>query len=100
MGLPVTSMSTTIAGLPFSGPIGGTRVALIGDQWVGFPTVAQLEDGPAGLLIGAANGIDGLSVRDTECGEPRRVEQHLILLHHSADARHLRNAGQRFQFIT
>ncbi len=35
------SASTTLAGLPFSGPIGGVRVALIGDQWIGFPTVEQ-----------------------------------------------------------
>jgi polyribonucleotide nucleotidyltransferase len=35
------SASTTLAGLPFSGPVGGIRVALIGDQWVGFPTVEQ-----------------------------------------------------------
>ncbi|MBA3021001.1 polyribonucleotide nucleotidyltransferase [Propionicimonas sp.] len=35
------SASTTLAGLPFSGPVGGVRVALIGDQWVGFPTVEQ-----------------------------------------------------------
>jgi polyribonucleotide nucleotidyltransferase len=37
------SASTTLAGLPFSGPVGGIRVALIGDQWVGFPTVEQSE---------------------------------------------------------
>ena len=30
-------------GLPFSGPIGGVRVALIKGQWVAFPTVEQLE---------------------------------------------------------
>ena len=32
------SASTQLSGLPFSGPVGGTRVALINGQWVGFPT--------------------------------------------------------------
>ena len=31
-------MSTQLSGLPFSGPIGGVRVALIDGQWVAFPT--------------------------------------------------------------
>src|ERR671927_531896 len=38
------SASTQLSGLPFSGPVGGTRVALINGQWVGFPTHAELED--------------------------------------------------------
>ncbi|MDR1213258.1 MAG: polyribonucleotide nucleotidyltransferase [Propionibacteriaceae bacterium] len=43
LAINAASMSTTLAGLPFSGPIGGVRVALISDQWVAFPTVDQLE---------------------------------------------------------
>src|SRR3981081_4253647 len=34
--------STMLAGLPFSGPIAGVRVALIKGQWVAFPTHEQL----------------------------------------------------------
>ncbi|GAA2782655.1 polyribonucleotide nucleotidyltransferase [Saccharopolyspora taberi] len=37
------SASTQLSGLPFSGPIGGTRMALIDGQWVAFPTYEQLE---------------------------------------------------------
>ena len=36
-------LSTQLSGLPFSGPVGGTRVALIDGQWVGFPTHTELE---------------------------------------------------------
>jgi polyribonucleotide nucleotidyltransferase len=43
VAINAASMSTQLAGLPFSGPIGGVRVALINGQWVGFPTVDQLE---------------------------------------------------------
>ncbi len=37
------SLSTQISGLPFSGPIGGVRVALIDGQWVAFPRHAELD---------------------------------------------------------
>src|SRR4030095_16246308 len=37
------SMSTQLSGLPFSGPIGGVRVALVEGQWVGFPNPFPIE---------------------------------------------------------
>ncbi|MGN6524649.1 MAG: polyribonucleotide nucleotidyltransferase [Actinomycetes bacterium] len=47
VAINAASLSTQLAGLPFSGPIGGVRVALIsddqGDQWVAFPTHEQIE---------------------------------------------------------
>jgi polyribonucleotide nucleotidyltransferase len=43
IAINAASMSTQLAGLPFSGPIGGVRVALIEDTWVAFPTHEQLE---------------------------------------------------------
>src|SRR5207244_5349756 len=42
LAINAASMSTQLAGLPFSGPIGGTRVALVEGQWVAFPTHEQL----------------------------------------------------------
>jgi polyribonucleotide nucleotidyltransferase len=42
VAINAASMSTQLAGLPFSGPVAGVRVALIGDQWVGFPDNSQL----------------------------------------------------------
>ena len=45
------SMATQLAGLPFSGPIGGTRVALIEGQWVAFPTVAELERATFDMVV-------------------------------------------------
>ncbi len=43
LAINAASMSTQLAGLPFSGPIGAVRVALIDGQWVAFPTHAELE---------------------------------------------------------
>jgi polyribonucleotide nucleotidyltransferase len=45
------SLSTQLAGLPFSGPVGGVRVALIDDRWVGFPDVDQLEDATFDMVV-------------------------------------------------
>ncbi|WP_028922927.1 polyribonucleotide nucleotidyltransferase [Pseudonocardia acaciae] len=43
LAINAASASTQISGLPFSGPVGGVRVALIDGQWVAFPTYEQLE---------------------------------------------------------
>ncbi|HEU5042860.1 MAG TPA: polyribonucleotide nucleotidyltransferase, partial [Nocardioidaceae bacterium] len=45
------SLSTQLSGLPFSGPVGGTRVALIDGQWVAFPTHSQLEDAVFDMVV-------------------------------------------------
>lgn len=51
VAINAASMSTTLAGLPFSGPIGGVRVALIRGQWVAFPTHEQLEDAVFDMVV-------------------------------------------------
>jgi polyribonucleotide nucleotidyltransferase len=43
VAINAASISTQLAGLPFSGPVGGVRVALIDGQWVAFPKHSQLE---------------------------------------------------------
>ncbi|MEZ5211332.1 MULTISPECIES: polyribonucleotide nucleotidyltransferase [unclassified Gordonia (in: high G+C Gram-positive bacteria)] len=51
VAINAASASTQIAGLPFSGPVGGVRVALIGTQWVAFPTVEQLEGAVFDMVV-------------------------------------------------
>ncbi|UZJ25818.1 polyribonucleotide nucleotidyltransferase [Rhodococcus antarcticus] len=51
VAINAASASTQIAGLPFSGPVGGVRVALIDGQWVGFPTVEQLEGAVFDMVV-------------------------------------------------
>ena len=43
LAINAASASTMLSGLPFSGPIGGVRVALIDGQWVAFPRHSDLE---------------------------------------------------------
>ena len=61
VAINAASASTQIAGLPFSGPVGGVRVALVDGQWIGFPTVEQLERAVfnmvvAGRIVNQASG--------------------------------------------
>ncbi|MCL8027088.1 polyribonucleotide nucleotidyltransferase [Nocardioides bruguierae] len=51
LAINAASMSTQLSGLPFSGPVGGVRVALIDGQWVGFPTHSQLENAVFDMVI-------------------------------------------------
>ncbi|MGE0298254.1 polyribonucleotide nucleotidyltransferase [Pseudonocardia sp.] len=63
VAINAASASTQLAGLPFSGPIGGVRVALIDGQWVAFPTHELLDRAVfdmvvAGRVVGEGAGSD------------------------------------------
>ena len=59
VAINAASMSTQLAGLPFSGPIGGVRVALIRDQWVAFPTHEQLSHATFDMVVAGRVLEDG-----------------------------------------
>jgi polyribonucleotide nucleotidyltransferase len=51
IAINAASMSTQLAGLPFSGPIGGVRVALIEGQWIAFPNHSDLEKAVFDMVV-------------------------------------------------
>ena len=59
VAINAASLSTQLAGLPFTGPIGGARVALIKGQWVGFPTHPQLADATFDMVVAGRVREDG-----------------------------------------
>ena len=59
VAINAASCSTQLAGLPFSGPIGGVRVALIKGQWVAFPTHTELEDAVFDMVVAGRVLDDG-----------------------------------------
>ncbi|GCD96361.1 polyribonucleotide nucleotidyltransferase [Embleya hyalina] len=59
VAINAASMSTQLAGLPFSGPIGGVRVALIDGTWVGFPTHTELERAVFDMVVAGRVLDDG-----------------------------------------
>jgi polyribonucleotide nucleotidyltransferase len=59
VAINAASASTQLAGLPFSGPIGAVRVALIGDQWVAFPHHSQLSEAVFDMVVAGRLLPDG-----------------------------------------
>ena len=59
LAINAASMSTQLAGLPFSGPIGGVRIALIEDQWVAFPKHEQLQEAVFSMVVAGRQLDDG-----------------------------------------
>ncbi|TBN56445.1 polyribonucleotide nucleotidyltransferase [Glaciihabitans arcticus] len=71
LAINAASVSTQISGLPFYGPVGGIRLALIGDQWVAFPKFSQLEEAVfdltvAGRLVVDENGAEDVAIMMVE----------------------------------
>src|ERR687893_2292384 len=63
LAINAASMSTQLSGLPFSGPIGGVRVALIDGQWIAFPQHEDLQRAVfdmvvAGRVVGSGDNAD------------------------------------------
>ena len=59
IAINAASISTQLAGLPFSGPIGGVRVALIDGQWVAFPNHSQVADAVFDMVVAGRISDDG-----------------------------------------
>ena len=73
LAINAASMSTQIAGLPFTGPIGGTRLALIDGQWVAFPRWSELEHSVfnivvAGRIVTKEDGSEDVAIMMVEAG--------------------------------
>ncbi|KLL12876.1 polyribonucleotide nucleotidyltransferase [Protofrankia coriariae] len=51
VAINAASASTTLAGLPFSGPIGATRVGYVDGTWIAFPTHAELERATFDMVV-------------------------------------------------
>jgi polyribonucleotide nucleotidyltransferase len=59
IAINAASMSTQLAGLPFSGPIGAVRVAHIDGQWVAFPYHSELERATFDMVVAGRVLPDG-----------------------------------------
>jgi polyribonucleotide nucleotidyltransferase len=71
LAINAASASTQISGLPFYGPVGGIRLALIGDQWVAFPKFSQLSEAVfdltvAGRLVTDKDGNEDVAIMMVE----------------------------------
>ncbi len=78
LAINAASASTQLGGLPFSGPVGGVRVALIDGSWVAFPTVEQLERAVfdmvvAGRVVSSSGGDADVAIMMVEAEATEKV---------------------------
>ena len=78
VAINAASASTQLAGLPFSGPVGAVRVALIDGTWVAFPTVEQIERAAfdmvvAGRVVETADGATDVAIMMVEAEATENV---------------------------
>ena len=66
IAINAASMSTQLAGLPYSGPIGGVRVALIDGQWVAFPNHSQVENAVFDMVVAGRIAGDDVAIMMVE----------------------------------
>src|SRR5687768_8201751 len=59
VAINAASLSTKLAGLPFSGPVGATRMAHIDGTWVAFPTHEELERATFDMVVAGRVLPDG-----------------------------------------
>jgi polyribonucleotide nucleotidyltransferase len=77
VAINAASMSTQLAGLPFSGPIGGVRVALVDGQWIAFPKHSQLERSVFDMVVAGRviveNGVEDVAIMMVEAEASENV---------------------------
>jgi polyribonucleotide nucleotidyltransferase len=78
LAINAASASTQISGLPFSGPVGGIRVALIGaedgtSQWVAFPTYEQLGHAVFDMVVAGRIAGDDVAIMMVEAEATTRA---------------------------
>ncbi len=66
LAINAASVSTQISGLPFSGPIGGVRVALIDGQWVAFPDFSDAERSTFDMVVAGRIAGDDVAIMMVE----------------------------------
>jgi len=73
IAINAASMSTQLAGLPFSGPIGGVRVALIEGQWVAFPNHSQVANAVFDMVVAGRVTKDDVAIMMVEAEATART---------------------------
>jgi polyribonucleotide nucleotidyltransferase len=73
LAINAASASTQLSGLPFSGPIGGVRVALIRGQWVAFPTHEQLDEAVFDMVVAGRIAGDDVAIMMVEAEATERT---------------------------
>jgi len=66
VAINAAACSVLLAGLPFSGPVAGVRVALIDGEWIPFPTHSELEGAVFDMVVAGRVAGDDVAIMMVE----------------------------------
>ena len=71
LAINAASMSTQLSGMPFSGPVGGVRIALVDDEWIAFPRYSELPRATFVMVVAGRIVGDDVAIMmvEAEAGE-------------------------------
>jgi len=70
LAINAASISTQLSGLPFSGPVGGVRIALIDGQWVAFPRYSERARATFDMVVAGRIVGDDVAIAMIEAEAP------------------------------
>ncbi|HEY0186774.1 MAG TPA: polyribonucleotide nucleotidyltransferase, partial [Cellulomonas sp.] len=70
LAINAASISTQLSGLPFSGPVGGVRIALVDGQWVAFPRYSERERATFDMVVAGRIVGDDVAIAMIEAEAP------------------------------
>lgn len=70
LAINAASMSTQLSGLPFSGPVAATRLALVDGQWVAFPRYTERERSTFDIVVAGRVVGDDVAIAMIEADAP------------------------------
>ncbi len=72
LAINAASISTQISGLPFSGPVGAVRIALVDGQWVAFPRYSERERATFEIVVAGRVVGDDVAIAMIEAEAPEK----------------------------
>ena len=72
LAINAASISTQLSGLPFSGPVGGVRIALVDGQWVAFPRYSERERATFDMVVAGRVVGDDVAIAMIEAEAPEK----------------------------
>jgi polyribonucleotide nucleotidyltransferase len=73
LAINAASCSTLISDIPFNGPVGAVRLALIDNQWVAFPTFSQGENAVFEIVVAGRIVESDVAIAMIEAGAGKNV---------------------------
>ena len=74
LAINAASLSTSIAGLPFDGPVGGTRMALVDGEWVAFPRWSEVDRATFAMSVAGRLSGDDVAIMMVEASAPEHAD--------------------------